>query len=160
MSETPSKVSIRKKFPPPWRVVRTPGGYRVADSFGFNLVYIAGEDEAVRRGILNLPTRGEAKALAIAIAQLPELMTDKPKGNPRMSTEGLEFMEKWIEKNVTYKVRSGEPLSSFDPVRLAERAIMDAGQRGLRLDDLEPEFGTPETIIREALESSEGTPGD
>jgi hypothetical protein len=27
-------------------------------------------------------------------------------------------------------------------------------------DDAEPEYGTPETRIREELESSEGTPGD
>jgi hypothetical protein len=135
------------------------GAYRVADSKGFNLVYISGENEEVRRSILNLPTGGKAKALAKAIALLPELMTDKPKGSPRMSTEGLEFLRQWIERNVSEEVKqSGDPESLA--IKLAARAIYDANLRGLRLDDFEPEFGTAEVLIREALESSEGTTGD
>jgi hypothetical protein len=34
-------------------------------------------------------------------------------------------------------------------IELAERAIADAARAGFSLDDLEPEFGHPETIIRE-----------
>lgn len=134
MSSRPVK-SIREKFPPPWRVVRTPGGYRVADAKGFNLVYISGENEEVRRSILNLPTGGEAKALAKAIAQLPELMmTMKPQGSPCMSTEGLEFLESWIEKNVTKEVKDSVHGDAGSlAIELAERYIMDTDQRGLRL---------------------------
>jgi hypothetical protein len=130
-----------------------------ADSDGFNLVYISVENEEVRRSISNLPTAGEAKAQAKAIALLPELMTVNPKGSPRMSTEGLEFLQQWIERNVSEEFKqSGDP--ELMAIQLAARAIYDASLRGLRLDDFESEFGAPEVLIREALETSEGTTGD
>ena len=50
--------------------------------------------------------------------------------------------------------RDGASLS----VELAERLIADADKAGLALDDLEPELGQPEVLIREALESDEGSP--
>jgi hypothetical protein len=96
-----------------------------ADSDGFNLVYISVENEEVRRSISNLPTAGEAKAQAKAIALLPELMTVNPKGSPRMSTEGLEFLQQWIERNVSEEFKqSGDPESMT--IQLAARAIYDA----------------------------------
>jgi hypothetical protein len=41
-------------------------------------------------------------------------------------------------------------------IELAERLINAAGRAGFALDDFEPEFGTPETFIREVLESATG----
>ena len=35
-------------------------------------------------------------------------------------------------------------------VEMAERLIADAAKDGIALDDLEPEFGAPEALIREA----------
>ena len=45
-------------------------------------------------------------------------------------------------------------------VETAERLIADAAKAGLKLVDLEPEFGAPEVLIRDALESDEWTPGN
>ena len=78
-----------------------------------------------------------------------------------MSGRDVDFLENWIQQNVTEKVKqSVDGDAASLAIELAERAILAAGQAGFALDDLEPEFGTPETIIREALESSEVTPGD
>lgn len=78
-----------------------------------------------------------------------------------MSGRGIDFLENWIEQNVTQTVKdSVEGDTASSAIELAERAIADAAKRGLSLDDLEPEFGTPEIIIREVLVSSERTPGD
>jgi hypothetical protein len=67
-----------------------------------------------------------------------------------MSTEGLEFLQQWIERNVSEEFKqSGDPESMA--IQLAARAIYDANLRGLRLDDFSSEFGAPEVLIREAL---------
>jgi len=78
-----------------------------------------------------------------------------------MSKQGTEFLERWITEHVTKVVKKavdgdGASLS----VEMAERLIADAEKAGLALDDLEPEFGAPEVLIREALESDEGARGD
>ena len=78
-----------------------------------------------------------------------------------MSAGGMEFLENWIQQNVTQDMKDrvdgdGAALA----MELAERLMLAAGQGGFNLDDFEPEFGTPETIIREALDTQEGTPGD
>ena len=78
-----------------------------------------------------------------------------------MSKQGIEFLESWLAEHVTEGIKKsvdgdGASLS----VEMAERLIADAERAGLALDDLEPEFGAPEVLIREALESDEGTPGD
>lgn len=78
-----------------------------------------------------------------------------------MSKQGIEFLNSWLAEHITEGIRQavdgdGASLS----VELAERLIADAEEAGLALDDLEPELGQPEVLIREALESDEGTPGD
>jgi hypothetical protein len=76
----------------------------------------------------------------------------------KMSGRGVDFFENWIQQNVTEKVKqSVDGDGASLAIELAERAILAAGQAGFALDDLEAEFGTPETIIRQALESDEGT---
>ena len=78
-----------------------------------------------------------------------------------MSKQGIEFLESWLAEHITEGVNQqvdgdGASLS----VELAERLIADAEKTSLALDDLEPELGQPEVLIREALESDEGAPGD
>ena len=78
-----------------------------------------------------------------------------------MSKQGLEFLDRWLAENITPVVKlsiHGDAASMS--VEMAERLIDDAAKAGIALDDLEPEFGAPEVLIREALESDEGTPGD
>lgn len=141
--------SIREKFPPPWRVIVTSGGYRVADSRGFNLVHIAAENEEVRRSILNLPTGGEAKALAKAIALLPTLMDGKAAGEAPMSTEGREFMRQWVSDYLPWLAQR----PNMDLVAMTLQARLSAGQRGMSLDDLGE--ATVESIIAEGLEAGQ-----
>ena len=65
-----------------------------------------------------------------------------------MSKQGVEFLERWIIEHVTEGIRKavdGDAASLS--VELAERLIADAEKAGLALDDLEPEFGAPETLI-------------
>jgi nucleotide-binding universal stress UspA family protein len=71
-----------------------------------------------------------------------------------MSSRGLAFLEGWMANNVSQQVRQSTDgdVASFS-IELAERAVADARKAGLDLDDLELEHGTPETIIRESLET-------
>ncbi|HUQ36660.1 MAG TPA: hypothetical protein VM144_09830 [Aestuariivirga sp.] len=78
-----------------------------------------------------------------------------------MSNQGVEFLNRWIEEHVTERIRkSVESDAASLSVEMAERLIADAEKAGWALDDLEPEFGAPEVLIREALEADEGTLGD
>lgn len=70
--------TIREKFPPPWKARETGGGYAVTDSTGRKFVFVYG-DEGLRREILNMPTRAEARTIATAIARLPELIEESEK---------------------------------------------------------------------------------
>ena len=78
-----------------------------------------------------------------------------------MSNKGIVFVSEWIERHVTQIVKdSVDGDAASLSVEMAEQLIADAAQAGLSLIDLEPELGAPEVLIREALESDEGTPGD
>lgn len=66
-----------RRFPPPWAVVETPGGYRVDDASGFPLAYFYGEDRP-SVGTGDKLTRDEARRLATNFARLPELLSAKP----------------------------------------------------------------------------------
>jgi hypothetical protein len=78
-----------------------------------------------------------------------------------MSKQGIDFLNSWLAEHITEGIKQavdgdGASLSG----EMAERLLADAEKAGLALDDLEPEFGAPEVLIREALESDEGTPVD
>ena len=78
-----------------------------------------------------------------------------------MSKQGIVFLESWLAQHITEGIKQqvdgdGASLS----VEMAERLIADAEKAGLALDDLEPEFGAPEVLIREALDTDDGTAGD
>ena len=63
-----------RRFPPPWRADRIPGGYVVRDANGQSIAYIysrENEDEARQAKVL---TKDEARRVAINIARLPELL--------------------------------------------------------------------------------------
>ena len=63
-----------RRFPPPWRADKIPGGYVVRDANGQAITYIysrENEDEARQAKVL---TKDEARRIAINIARLPELL--------------------------------------------------------------------------------------
>jgi hypothetical protein len=68
--------SIREPFPPPWRLEDVPGGYRVTDVHGRSLAYVYGVDGSARAALPDALTPAEARAIATAIARLPELFDE------------------------------------------------------------------------------------
>jgi hypothetical protein len=62
-----------RRFPAPWSVVRTQGGWCVNDADGHALAYCYGRDDATGVGYAGL-TVDEARRIAVNIAKLPKLL--------------------------------------------------------------------------------------
>lgn len=63
-----------RRFPPPWRAERIPGGYVVRDAGGQALAYVYGRESEAEARQANVHTLEEARRLAANIARLPELL--------------------------------------------------------------------------------------
>ncbi len=64
-----------RRFPPPWRAEKIPGGWIVRDANGQAMAYVysrANESEALQAKVL---TDDEARRVASNIAKLPALLT-------------------------------------------------------------------------------------
>ena len=65
-----------------------------------------------------------------------------------MSGRGIDFLENWIQRNVTEADKKG----SLERAReLADRCIAEAAANGFTIDDMEPEWGSVEIIIDETM---------
>jgi hypothetical protein len=76
-----------------------------------------------------------------------------------MSARGVDFLEKWIQKHVMAGAPPDDPLTASV---LATRCIAAAAAEGLTLEDIQPDSGSVESHIAEALVHFQGpgTPGD
>ena len=64
-----------RRFPAPWRVMKTPGGYRVDDAEGKHVAFVyARDDLAAKPGFTAYLTTEEARRIAKAVARLPDLL--------------------------------------------------------------------------------------
>ena len=74
-----------------------------------------------------------------------------------MSDKGMIFVSEWIDSHVTQTLKdSVDGDAASLSIEMAETLMDNASKAGLVPEDLEFEFGTPEVLIREALESDEG----
>jgi hypothetical protein len=65
-------ATFRDRYPPPWHVEDIPGGYKVMSANGFAIAYVYALEGHARSASPNALTVPEARALAHAIAGLPE----------------------------------------------------------------------------------------
>jgi hypothetical protein len=63
-----------RRFPPPWRADKIPGGYVVRDTNGQELAYIYSRENEAEARQAKVLTKDEARRIAINIARLPELL--------------------------------------------------------------------------------------
>ena len=76
-----------------------------------------------------------------------------------MSGRGIDFLENWVNKNVTAADKGGINMRALV---LANHCIAEAAAQGLTLNEIVPEQGSVESIISEAIAhlAEPGTPGD
>ena len=76
-----------------------------------------------------------------------------------MTARGVDFLENWIQKNVTALVPSDDPLQASE---MARRCILEAADQGLTLEEIKPDTGTLESHIHEVMAhlAEPGKPGD
>ena len=74
-----------------------------------------------------------------------------------MTNPAAEFVENWIDQHVTYGEKGGDPTRA---AMLANMCRNAAAIFGVSVEDIQPEFGTLEAIILEAMHYAVGTPDD
>ena len=69
-----------RRFPPPWRADKIPGGYVVRDANGQALAFLFSREDKTEALQAKELTADEARRIAINIARLPELLGKGERG--------------------------------------------------------------------------------
>lgn len=67
-----------------------------------------------------------------------------------MSGRGMDFLKAWMKRNISDADRNGTQMRA---IALADSCIAAAAAAGISLDDLEPGWGSVETVIYEAMQN-------
>ena len=67
-----------------------------------------------------------------------------------MSGRGIDFLANWLQRNVTEADKKG---SRERAKELADKCIAESAAPGITINDMEPEWGSVETIIYEAMQN-------
>ena len=62
-----------RRFPAPWQVEQTPGGYKVLDATGQALAYVYARETQQQAKIAKVLTFYDARRIAVNVAKLPGL---------------------------------------------------------------------------------------
>ena len=63
-----------RRFPPPWRADKIPGGYVARDANGQSLVYVHSRDNEAEALQAKVLTKDEARRIAVNVARPPQLL--------------------------------------------------------------------------------------
>lgn len=74
-----------------------------------------------------------------------------------MAAQGVTFLEKWVDENVTYLEKGGNALRAMT---LADQCRDAAFALGLTFEEAEAQEGVLEKLIYEAMNYALGTPDD
>ena len=72
-----------RRFPPPWRADKTPHGYVVRDANGQELAYIYSRESEAEARQAKVPTKDEARRIAVNIADAGGSASSQPIFAPR-----------------------------------------------------------------------------
>jgi hypothetical protein len=63
-----------RRFPPPWRADKMPGGYVVRDANGQTIAYLYSRENDAEARQAKVLTKDEARRIAVNIARPPDLL--------------------------------------------------------------------------------------